>query len=79
MRESHAEAGKEEMAKIVFQKNKEIGDLFNQKNELQAEVQRLSEDQELNEMVQVENQELKDRVLKITKDTESLQLDLVKT
>ena len=29
MKESHAEANKEEMAKIVYKKNKEIGDLFN--------------------------------------------------
>ena len=38
MKESHAEAGKEEMGKIVYQKNKEIGDMFNQKNELQQEI-----------------------------------------
>ena len=76
MKENHAEANQEELGKIVYQKNKEIGDLFNKKNELQEEIHQLKEEQELNEMIKDENQQLKDRVLQITREMDTLQSTL---
>ena len=76
MKESHAEVSKEELGKIVYQKNKEIGELFNQKNELQQEMDCLKEEQELNQMVKEENQQLKDRLLQIMREKEALQSTL---
>ena len=67
-KETHAAANKEEVSKIVFQKNKEIGELFNSKSLLEREIEELKEEQEIHEMVADENRQLKERVLQMTEE-----------
>ena len=57
------------MSKVVYAKNKEIGDLFNNNNVLKQE---LSEERDLNDMVQQEAQSLKQQILSLNDEKDEL-------
>jgi hypothetical protein len=56
MKQNHQEVNTNELGKIVFQKNLEISNLFNEKNQLIYEVEQLREELELADMMKEENQ-----------------------
>ena len=57
------------MSKVIYAKNKEIGDLFNNNNVLKQE---LSEERDLNDMVQQEAKSLKQQILSLNDEKDEL-------
>lgn len=60
------------IAEITYAKNKEIGDLFNVKTELQQQIDQLMEESELNSMVHDENASLKKKIAEAIGEQELL-------